>query len=86
MPPSPTAGGRPVMATMAALAGMSSAAVATAPRLGNHRNRNALHDREQGVPLRSVRNSVSWDDSVKQNSSTRLKQLNEQYPPLLNES
>ena len=71
------------MATMAALAGMSSAVVATAPRLTNHRNRSALHDREQ-VPLRSVRNSVSWDDGVKP-SSSRLKQLNE-YPPLLNET
>lgn len=81
MPGSPAT--RPVMATMAALAGMSSAVVATAPRLGNHRNRSALHDREQ-VPLRSVRNSVSWDDGVKP-SSSRLKQLNE-YPPLLNET
>ncbi|KZS17270.1 uncharacterized protein LOC116918603 isoform X3 [Daphnia magna] len=80
LPESPTT--RPVMATMAALAGMSSAVVATAPRLGN-RNRSALHDREQ-VPLRSVRNSVSWDDGVKP-SSSRLKQLNE-YPPLLNET
>ncbi|XP_046653643.1 uncharacterized protein LOC124344194 isoform X1 [Daphnia pulicaria] len=80
IPGSPTE--RPVMATMAALAGMSSAVVATAPRLGN-RNRSALHDRDQ-VPLRSVRNSVSWDDGVKP-SNSRLKQLNE-YPPLLNET
>ena len=81
---------RPVMATMAALAGMSTAAIATGPRTGsNHQqqhqrgNRNALHSREN-VPLRPVvRNSVSWDD-VKP-SSARLKQQN-QYPPLVNET
>ena len=74
------------MATMAALAGMSTAAVATAPRLGSQRNRNALHSRES-LPLRSVvRNSVSWDD-VKP-SSAKLKQLQQQnqYPPLLNDA
>lgn len=79
-PGSPTT--RPVMATMAALAGMSTAAVATGPRLG--RNRSALH-RGENVPMRPVvRNSVSWDDGIKP-SSARLKQLNE-YPPLLNET
>lgn len=72
------------MATMAALAGMSPAVVATAPRGGNHRNRSALRDDRNQVPLRSVRNSVSWDDGVKP-SSSRLKELNE-FPPLLNES
>ena len=72
------------MATMAALAGMSSAAVAATPRTGNHRNRNTLN-RGENVPLRPVvRNSVSWDDGIKP-SSSRLKQLNE-YPPLLNET
>ena len=70
---------------MAALAGMSTAAVATGPRLGGHRNRNALHRGGENVPLRPVvRNSVSWDDGIKP-SASRLKQLNE-YPPLLNET
>jgi len=73
-PPSPAS--RPVMATMAALAGMSGVAVAAAPRLGvNHqqqRNRSALHSRDN-VPMRVVRNSVSWDD-VKP-SNARFKQL-----------
>ncbi len=73
------------MATMAALAGMSSATVvASASRSGHQRNRSALRDDRNQVPLRSVRNSVSWDDGIKP-SSSRLKELNE-YPPLLNES